>query len=72
MESCPAVGALDLTIGAGRRRAPVPAWALATAVLIVFLGIVGFARATGHWHTALPDAMYYDLLPHASEFAHPR
>jgi polyferredoxin len=67
---CPAEGALDLTFGL-RRRTPVPPWALAAAILIVFLGVVGYARAAGHWHTSLPDSLYFDLVPRASEFGHP-
>jgi polyferredoxin len=69
---CPAAGALDLTIGIRQRRAPVPPWAVATAVAVLFCGIVAFARISGHWHTALPDSTYFDLIPRASEFAHPR
>jgi len=69
---CPAAGALDLTIGLRRARAPVPAWAVAAALVTLLCGIVIFARLSGHWHTSLPDAVYFDLIPHASEFAHPR
>jgi polyferredoxin len=68
---CPAVGALDLTTGV-RRHAVVPAWALASAIGIIFLGIVGCARLAGYWHTDLPDAVLFDLIPRAGEFAHPR
>jgi polyferredoxin len=68
---CPAAGALDLTFGV-RRRTAVPAWALAVAILIVFFGVVGYARAAGHWHTSLPDRVYSDLVPRADEFTHPR
>jgi polyferredoxin len=69
---CPAAGALDLTFGLPRRRRAVPPWAVAAAILLVFLGIVGYARVAGHWHTSLPDSLYSDLVPRASEFAHPR
>jgi polyferredoxin len=69
---CPAEGALDLTFGLGRRRTPVTSWGLATAVLIVFLGIVGYARVAGYWHTSLPDRVYFELVPRADAFAHPR
>ncbi len=69
---CPAEGALDLTIGLARRRATVLPWSLAAAILIVFLGVVGYARVAGHWHTVLPDAVYFELVPRAAEFAHPR
>jgi len=69
---CPAAGALDLKIGLKRRRAVVPPWAVAAAIAFIFLGVVGFARWNGYWHTAVPDALYFDLIPRASQFAHPR
>ena len=68
---CPVVGALDLEAGLRRRRV-VPAWGLAAAILVVFFGVVGFARATGRWHTSLPDRLYFELVPRAAEFSHPR
>jgi hypothetical protein len=70
--ACPAAGALDLTIGARRRRVAVPAWAVATSVAVLFCGIVLYARAHSYWHTALPDDVYFDVIPRASEFVHPR
>jgi len=69
---CPAVGALDLKMGLRRVGAPLPAWTLVVAIAVVFCGVVVFARVNGYWHTALPDDMYFDLIPRASEFAHPR
>jgi polyferredoxin len=68
---CPAAGALDLKIGLRRPRGVAP-WALAAAIVVIFVGIVGAARAAGCWHTALPDSLYFDLVPRAAEFAHPR
>jgi len=69
---CPAVGALDLTMGLRRRRATVTPWALAAGVAVLFGGIVAFAKWHGYWDTSLSDALYFDLIPRASEFAHPR
>jgi polyferredoxin len=69
---CPAAGALDLTIGLRRRRTPVGPWMLAASLAVLLAGVVGFARLSGHWHTALPDTLYFDLIPRASQFAHPR
>ena len=66
--ACPAAGALQM--GApGRRR--VPAWAMAAAIAIVFLGVCGYARWSGHWRTDLPSHVYFELIPHANEFTHP-
>jgi len=69
---CPASGALDLTIGLKRANGPVPPWALAAGLLIIFLGIVGYAQHAGYWHTHLPEETYFELIPHAEELAHPR
>jgi polyferredoxin len=70
--ACPAAGALDLKIGLRRRRTVLTPWALAAAILVVFLGVVAFARDAGYWHTSLPDSLYFDLVPRAAEFSHPR
>ena len=69
---CPAVGALDLTIGLRRKRSVVPPWAMAAGILIVFCGIVAFAKWNGYWDTAIPDGVYFELVPRAAQYAHPR
>jgi polyferredoxin len=68
VDVCPAKGALALT-ATGRR--VVPAWALAATIAIVFVGLVASARLTGHWHTPVPDSVYFELVPRANQFAHP-
>jgi len=70
--ACPAMNALDLKSGLRRRNVVVPHWAVAAGVLVIFLGIVGLAQLTGHWHTSLSGDVYVDLISHASEFSHPR
>jgi polyferredoxin len=65
---CPAEGALLLT---WPRRRRVPAWAVAAAITVLFIGIAGYARWAGHWHTDVPSQVYFDLIPRANEFAHP-
>ena len=66
--SCPVSEALVMS--AGTRRA-VQAWAIATAIVVIFFGVYGFALVTGHWHTDLPDRVYMELVPRAQEFSHP-
>jgi len=66
---CPAAGALFM---AAPRKRRVPAWAIAVGVAGIFLGIVGYARWTGHWGTDVPSRVYFELVPHADEFTHPR
>jgi polyferredoxin len=69
---CPAAGALDLKTGIAGRHAVVRPWALAAAIAVLFFGIVGYARAAGYWNTSLSDQQYFDLIPRADEFGHPR
>jgi polyferredoxin len=65
---CPAAGALQLS---APRRRRVPAWVLAAGVSVLFLGVCTYARLTNHWRTDLPSRVYFELIPHASEFSHP-
>ena len=67
--ACPAEGALFLS---APRRKRVPAWVVAAGVATLFLGTYVYARSTGHWNTHLSDRLYFELIPHADEFAHPR
>jgi len=65
---CPAESALEMS-AAGRRR--LPAWAFAAGIAAVFFGFVLYAQLAGHWHTDLPDEVYFRLVPRAHEFSHP-
>ncbi len=65
---CPAAGALEMTL---TRRRRLPAWAMAAALAALFLGVVGYARLAGVWHSEIPDRVYFDLIPRAHEFSHP-
>jgi polyferredoxin len=65
---CPARGALDLV---GPRRRAIPGWAVAAGIAILFFGLVGYARVSGHWHTTLPAHTYFELIPNAARYGHP-
>ena len=65
---CPAEGALFLS---APRRKRVPAWVVAAGVATLFVGTYFYARSTSHWNTNLSDSLYFELIPHANEFAHP-
>lgn len=67
---CPVDGALEMRTLARRRK--VSARYVAAGVIVVFLVVAGVARATGHWHTDLPAATLYELIPAASALSHPR
>ena len=74
---CPAQDALVLSPvvfaqrqGSSAPRA-IPAWSFAIAIAIIFFGLVGYAKLSGHWKTAVPQQIYFELVPHASEASHP-
>ena len=54
-----------------RRKNRLPAWAMAAGIALLFLGLVGFAKATGHWNSHVPNAVYQQLVPHANAASHP-
>jgi polyferredoxin len=68
VSACPAAGALFLSAPRERR---VPGWAVAAGVVLLFVGVCGYARWAGHWRTDLPGSVYSELIPHANEFTHP-
>lgn len=49
---CPAKNALQVKVA---RRTTMPAWAVAAAIVTIFLGVVLVARVTGHWDRHVPD-----------------
>jgi polyferredoxin len=65
---CPAEGALALALPSKR---PIPAWLMTAGIACLFLGIVGYARLAGYWHTEIPEQTYLELIPHANKFGHP-
>jgi len=69
---CPAEGELRMGLPAlipARRR--MPTWAFAAGVAVLFFGVVGYAKVTGHWRSDVPQAIYKQLVPHANEASHP-
>jgi len=45
--------------------------AVAGVLACIFCGLVVYAKATGHWQTQTPRAVYMELVPHANEVSHP-
>jgi polyferredoxin len=71
---CPAEGALHISLPQWTRaphEGKLPAWAMAAAIAILFLGIVGYAKTGGYWTGDVPDYVYRKLVPQASEVTHP-
>jgi polyferredoxin len=77
--ACPAQNALQLSLPPRRAAAPAQRWfhralgpLVVTGILAyIFFGIMLFARATSHWQTNIPRAVYTDLVPHANDLSHP-
>jgi hypothetical protein len=45
--------------------------AFAGILAYIFLGVILLARATDHWQTNIPRAVYMNLVPHVKEVSHP-
>ena len=65
---CPAKDALAFAMPRQRRLSPA---AVAAGITILFLGLVFYAKLTGHWETNIPRPMYMQLVPSANEAGHP-
>ena len=72
---CPVQNALAMSLpamlSAKTKRTVLPAWAMAAGIAVLFLGVAGFAKVTGHWDSAIPTAVYERLVPNADQAAHP-
>jgi polyferredoxin len=77
--SCPSEGALQFSLPQGKmpeqalpryRRAVTPL-AMTALLASIFFGVVLFARATNHWRTNVPSAVYRQLVPNADAASHP-
>jgi polyferredoxin len=73
---CPAENALQMALmprktEAARWRGRVLQPRMVAVVLaLVFFGLIGAARATGHWQTHLSREVYMQLVPNAENFDH--
>jgi polyferredoxin len=72
---CPAENALSMSLPQmlmpQKRPMALPAWAMAAGIAVLFLGVAGFAKATGHWNSPISGTVYQRLVPNADQAAHP-
>ena len=66
---CPVKDALDMRTLVGRRRLTAPQ--IAAGVAAIFLVIVGYAKASGHWSGNVSEEVFFHLIPNAASFSHP-
>jgi polyferredoxin len=77
--ACSAEGALQFALPPARTpfavlphyRRAVPPLVLAGLLAAIFFGIIVYARASNHWQSNLPNAVYLRLVPNASQATHP-
>lgn len=83
---CPAESALQLSLAPHRSRASdrpgaevlAARWRLralkpqvvAAVLALVFFGLIGAARLTGHWQTDIPREIYMQLVPNTDNYGH--
>ena len=67
---CPVKDALELRTLHRRRRITAPQ--IAVGVTVIFLAVVVYAKAAGHWNGSVPEQMFFDLIPNVDSFSHPR
>jgi len=71
---CPAQGALRIGLPEvipSPTRGPMPAWAMAAGIAVMFLGIVGSAKTLGYWNSQISRSVYRELVPRADQASHP-
>jgi polyferredoxin len=68
---CPAKDALVVAVTTLKFRRAIPVWRMAAGLAIVFFGLIGYAKLSGHWETHLPKELYFELVPSANEQQHP-
>ncbi len=65
---CPAKDALNFELPRKKHLSPV---VVAATIAILFLGLVSYAKLSGHWDTKIPLEIYMQLVPSANEASHP-
>jgi polyferredoxin len=77
--SCPAEDALQFALAPRKAQTVRARWTrralgpltVASILAYIFLGFVLYARATNHWQTMMPRAVYMHLVPRANQLTHP-
>jgi polyferredoxin len=67
---CPVKDALEMRTVVRQKRLPAPA--IAAGVALIFFLFVGYAKSMGYWEGRVPEHVFFELIPNADSFAHPR
>jgi polyferredoxin len=58
------------SIAARWKNRAVKPWTVAAMLALIFFGLVGAARVSGHWQTNVSHDIYMELVPNANNFEH--
>jgi polyferredoxin len=67
---CPVKDALEMRTIVRKQR--IPAMTIAAGVSVIFLLVVGYAKTMGYWDGSVPEHVFFELIPNAGSYAHPR
>jgi polyferredoxin len=63
---CPSKGALDVSLGVGKKRRPFPPYLYAAALVLLFTLIIGAGITAGKWHSGITYPEYKRIIPGAA------
>lgn len=69
-EPVPAATSGPETIAARWKNRALKPWSVAAMLALIFFGLIGAARITGHWQTSISHDIYMELVPNANNFEH--
>jgi polyferredoxin len=67
---CPAPGALDMTVKAGKNVSVLKPWLYPVLLVVLFYLVIGIGVITGNWHSQIPYEEYQRLVPQVSHLEH--
>jgi polyferredoxin len=68
---CPAPGALDMTVKAGKNVSVLKPFLYPILLIVLFYLVIGIGMLTGNWHSQIPYEQYQRLIPQVDRMEHP-
>ncbi len=63
VSSCPSRGALDMTVGKGRKRRAFKPYLYPLILILIFYAVMGVGMAAGKWKSQIPYDEYKRIIP---------
>jgi hypothetical protein len=67
---CPAPGALDMTMKAGKNISVLRPILYPVLLIVLFYLVIGIGMLTGNWHSRIPYEQYQRLIPQVDRLEH--